>query len=540
MMNKMIKYILIMLLLISTDLLHAQDSLKTNVFNVDKVLKPMLSESIKIQSNPNPEVPEIKIPLFEYANIPDTIHKTSLTIYTIKPLSMGTSLLPKLKNNYTKIGYGNINSPMMEVYLNTVRDKEIQAGVFAKHFSANPAGYNTFSNNTIEGFVKKFSPVSVIDADVNYTRNNAYLYGFQPELNSDARQLFQTFDFKASYSNIIKDSLGLLYKIGFGYYNFFDSHDLNENDFKLFADLSKPIQGNPLDVKIQLDIIDLKKIAVDYQRVYFDFNPRYTLKIDALYLMLGFNSTIFSDSVTKKPFIFPVVEAGYTLIPKSLTAFGGITGDLKRNTYRSIATENLFVRNMGYNNTVNQFEVYGGFKGQLGPQTSFVLRAGWKRVQNQLFYAIDSSKYYSQSVFFDTITSITNLKAEITHEFDDKFRMALTVNYYNYNTQIALPYSRPTFETKLNAMYNIGDKFILKADIFTMDKRNTVILGSNGSTTPVTLNGIVDLNMGIDYRYNKTVSVFVNFNNITNNTYQRWYGYNVYGFNLIGGLAVTF
>ena len=42
-MNKMIKYILIAMLLLSTNLLQAQDSLKANVFNVDKVLKPMLS-----------------------------------------------------------------------------------------------------------------------------------------------------------------------------------------------------------------------------------------------------------------------------------------------------------------------------------------------------------------------------------------------------------------------------------------------------------------------------------------------------------------
>lgn len=163
-----------MLLLTSTNLVYAQDSLKANVFSIEKVLKPMLSESMKIQSNPNPEVPEIKIPVFEYANIPDTIHKTSPTIYTIKPLSMGTSLLPKLKNNYTKIGYGNINTPLLEVYLNSVRNKDLQTGIFAKHLSSNPSGYNTFSNNTVEGFVKKFNTNGVIEGDVNYYRNNVY------------------------------------------------------------------------------------------------------------------------------------------------------------------------------------------------------------------------------------------------------------------------------------------------------------------------------------------------------------------------------
>jgi hypothetical protein len=544
-MNKMIKNILLVMLLISSNFVFAQDSLKTNVFNVDKVLKPILSESMKIQSNPNPEVPEIKTPVFEYANIPDTIHKATSTIYTIKPLSMGTSLLPKLKNNYTKFGYGNLNTPLFEVYLNTVRNKEWQAGIFAKHLSSNPSGYNTFSNNVIEGFAKKFSSTSVLDLDVNYCRKNAYLYGFQPENpspnSSDIQQLFQTIEAKGSFSNIVKDSVSMLYKIGAGFYNFSDSHGISENDFKVFGDFKKLIDNNPLEVKTQLNITDVKNSTTDYQRVYFDLNPRYTLKMDELYLRLGFNSTFYSDSSNSNLFFFPVAEAGYSLITKSLIGFAGITGDVKRNTYRSIINQNPFVRDLDFKNTVNNFELYGGFKGQLGAQTSFSLQASWKSVQNQLFYAIDSAKYNSQMVYYDTKSiSIVNLKGEISHEFADQFRMSLTANYYNYSTTISHPYALPTFETKLNLMYNIGDKFILKADIFTMNQRYALVMGTNGNTD-VTLKGLVDLNAGIDYRYSKTVSVFLNLNNLTNNMYQRWYiTYPSYGFNLIGGLAVTF
>ena len=543
------------MLLISSNLLFAQDSLKTNVFNVDKVLKPILSESMKIQSNPNPEVPEIKTPVFEYANIPDTIHKATSTIYTIKPLSMGTSLLPKLKNNYTKFGYGNLNTPLFEVYLNTVRNKEWQAGFFAKHLSSHPSddnifkGTNTFSDNIVEGFAKKFSSTSVLDLDVNYYRKNLYLFGSSNPAdlisltgNPEIQQLFQTIEAKGSFSNIVKDSVSMLYKIGAGFYNFSDSHGISENDFKVFGDFKKLIDNNPLEVKTQLNITDVKNSTTDYQRVYFDLNPRYTLKIDALYLRLGFNSTIYSDSTSSNLFFFPVAEAGYSLITKSLIGYAGITGDVKRNTYRSIINQNPFVRDPLFNNTVNNFELYGGFKGKLGSQTSFSLQASWKSVQNQLFYAVDSAKYNSQMVYYDTKSiSIANIKGEISHEFGDQFRMSLTANYYSYSTTFLHPYALPTFETKLNLMYNIGDKFILKADIFTMNQRYALVKGTTNSNTDVILNGLVDLNAGIDYRYSKTVSVFLNLNNLTNNMYQRWYTtYPSYGFNLIGGLAVTF
>jgi hypothetical protein len=50
--------------------------------------------------------------------------------------SLGTALLPKLKNNYTRIGFGNYVTPMFEIYLTSLRNKNWQGGVFAKHLSS--------------------------------------------------------------------------------------------------------------------------------------------------------------------------------------------------------------------------------------------------------------------------------------------------------------------------------------------------------------------------------------------------------------------
>lgn len=530
--------------LVSTNRVFAQDSLKANVFHVDKVLKPLLSESMKIQSNPNPEVPEIKAPVFEYTNIPDKRHDASPTIYTIKPLAMGTSLLPKLKNNYTKFGYGNYNTPLFEVYYNTLRNKDLQAGIFAKHLSSHPDGNNEFSNNHIQAFAKKFSTTGMLEADISYNRNNIYLYGFTPDnaiiFPSDIRQLFQCYEIKAGYSNIVKDSNSITYKLGGAYYNFGDNGAVTENDFKLKFDLNKRLQGNPLEIKTSLQITDIKNKVSDYQRVYFNLDPRYTLNMSDLYLTLGFNSTIFSDSAKTTIHPFPVAEAGYGIIPKLLTGYAGITGNLKPPTYRNIINENAFTRGIDFKNTINKFEIYGGFKGMLGPQTSFMAQASWSSVQNMMFYATDSFNYKSQRVIYDTTNAgLTHLKAEITHEFSNNFRLAVTVNYYSYNLKtFDHPYGKPTFESKLNAMYNIGDKFILRADIFTMNKRYTKVIGT--TATDESLNAIIDLNTGIDYLYSKNVSVFLNLNNLTNQTYQRWYNYPSYGFNILGGLTVTF
>ncbi|MES2780196.1 MAG: hypothetical protein V4651_09905 [Bacteroidota bacterium] len=527
----------------------AQDTLRTDVVDVVKAFKPILSESIKIQSNPNPEIPETKVPVFSY-DVPEKRMDGQPTLYTIKPLSLGTSLLPKLKNNYTKIGYGNYNSPLFETYLNTTRNKNLQAGLFVKHLSFNPSGERQFSNNTVYAFGKRFLGSGILSADAMYYRNvvNLYGYEFNPPMtlaaaapNNNIKQKFQTVEAKIAYQNILKDTSKFSYKMDGGFYNFSDDRDASEKDFKVYGTFGKRINGNPLDVKAGVNVTNLKAGALDYTRSFVDVNPRYKLNMDQLSINLGFNSTFFNDSNKTTFYFFPVAEAGLNLIKNSLTVYVGITGNLQRNTYRSIANENPFVRSIGLNNTINSFELYGGFKGIISPQTSFLLNASLANIQNLLFYVGDSSNLYSQKVVFDTrSSSVFNFKVELNHEFGNQFTMGFVMNYYSYSISLPAPYSRPTFTTQLNLGYNMGDKFLWRASVYTMNKRVGGVILSDGLITETTLKGLVDLNLGLDYRYTKNISLFVNLNNLANNQYQRWVNLPVYGFNIMGGLTVSF
>ena len=50
----------------------------------------------------------------------------------------------------------------------------------------------------------------------------------------------------------------------------------------------------------------------------------------------------------------------------------------------------------------------------------------------------------------------------------------------------------------------------------------------------------VDLNAGLELRITKQLNLWLQANNIFNNTYQRWNQYNVYGFNILGGIVFNF
>ncbi|MDP1725743.1 MAG: hypothetical protein Q8M15_03095 [Bacteroidota bacterium] len=541
---------LILCLIIQLNVMAQVDSLKNYNIDVVRIFKPILSEAIKIPINPNPEKPEIKKTIYTYL-IPEQQFQVQPTLYTIKPISLGTALLPKLKNNYSRVGFGNLTSPLFEFYLNTVRNKNTQAGMFIKHLSAGgDEAYKKFSNNTVYGYVKQFINKGSLGIDAYYHRNRVHLYGSPNDkiiLPADPKLTYVLYDTKLNYLNFNKDSSGLSYMLDMGYYNYSSDNKYIENNFFTKARINKHINNIPFELITGLQINNTRYTGAPlanqatYQRIYFDLNPEIKLSDENFYLKGGFNSTLTNDSTGSKLYFFPNAEAGYALMVKKLTVFAGFTGNLKPNTFRSITSENPFAARFELNNTVNKFEIYGGFKGEIGPMTHFILMGSSATVQNLLFYTHDSSKANQITTFDPGSSKLTVFTGSINHAYNEKLRLGISTNIYGYKLySLDHPYSRPEFEAKVNATYNFGDKFLLKFDLFYMSERWGGYNQSDNSIFNLKISPFVDANFGVDYRYSKTVSAFLHLNNIANNRYQRFYAYPVYGFNFMGGFTFTF
>ena len=56
----------------------------------------------------------------------------------------------------------------------------------------------------------------------------------------------------------------------------------------------------------------------------------------------------------------------------------------------------------------------------------------------------------------------------------------------------------------------------------------------------VTLQPIADLGVSAEYSIISRLSAFAELDNLLNDKYQRWYGYQAYGLNIYGGLRLKF
>lgn len=548
-MKKTILYIsLIVLNGICMNAFAQKDSLDDGL-TVNIKYVPTLSESIKIPVNPNPEQPTSVKPTFTY-KIPDLNTPTTPTIYTIKPISLGNVLLPKLSNNYFRFGFGNYTTPLAEGYINSVRNKTWNNGIFFKHLSSQgDKAFQNFSNNTIAAHSKRFFERSILSTSALYHRNVVYNYGFSDLLKpkeDTLKNIYNLFDLNISLENLKNDTVSLAYKFDLNYYFQSNNYDLVEHNFKLAGILAKTISNMPFTLYTGINSISNISNSNTLQRTAFIFNPRINLEDETYYIKAGFNYTYFTDSLdnTNPNHFYPVGEAAYHVIPKALTVLAGINGNYNINTFRSINAENPFVRNYSFKNTNNKFEMYAGLKGHIAKGLNYSLQGSIANISNMLFYVGDSSG--KQRIIYDegTIT-LTTFTADISYQVGDKWRLGLISKLYSYSmAQLQYAYSRPSSEVKLNSTFNIGDKFLLRADVFYVGERKGGTYDrTNGNKVDVyelKLDPFVDMNIGLDYRYNKNVSVFFNFNNMAAARYMRFANLDVYGFNAIGGLTLTF
>jgi len=535
---------------------QGKDSIIDNsVVDVVKTFKPILSDAIKIPIQPNLDKPEVKKPVYTYDLDVQTI-AIEPNIYTIKPLSLGTSLLPKLKTNYSKIGFGNYNSPLVEFYFNSVRNKQYQTGIFYKHLSANGNENQTnFSNNTLHGNFKYFKSNQNYSVDAYYHRNRVQLYGRPDSFEFEAEQgkiIYNLMDVKATASNFAKDSAGFTHQSQLHFYTYANQYKQTENNFAIATVLRKSFEQLPVELQAGFRMNQYDSAGLAFNRRFFYLNPEIKLEEDNFYLKAGFNTFFITDSADSKGHFFPKAEASFQIIPKKFEVFAGLTGNVQVNTFRTISSENPFVLNPIQNNTINKLELYGGFKGQLSPECGFQIQSASSQIENNLFFIYrdqDSLKTPdanagSQIAVYDAGKgTVTKLQIHVYYQNAEKWRINFSTLINNYKMdKLTAAFGRPEFESKFNLWYNIADKIYTKFDLFYVGER---AFGSNtiSSSNPVKkgmMNAYTDVNIGLEYRYKKHISTFLQLNNLTNNNYQRWAAYTNYRFNMMAGFTFTF
>jgi hypothetical protein len=156
---------------------------------------------------------------------------------------------------------------------------------------------------------------------------------------------------------------------------------------------SKLLAGNYLKVVLLADHSVYKPDSGLLNRTFVSLSPSYSLKDKKWFLNLGLGLTYYNDTAEEKMYVFPRVEFNYR-IDSNHTASVGMTGDYRKNSYRSLSEENPFISDeITLKNTINQFELHAGIRGRLSNKLSYFAAYRYSLVQNLHFFVTDSTAF---------------------------------------------------------------------------------------------------------------------------------------------------
>lgn len=482
-------------------------------------------------------------------------------IYNFRPLEFQTPLVnPAIRpyrikddqdvsvhQGFISAGYGNYASPYLEGFYNSARNKNQLIGAHLYHSSSGKGpvdGKNSASGSSgLSLFAESFGKALTYSANMALHHRFTHFYGYQvPEVKRDTlRQAFMLFRAAAGITNSRKSNFNYSLNADFSYLDDRRSAsestvDLNFNSAYIFKNDSK------LQLGAFYALMSRKDVDIDASpRHLLSANPAYHFTpVDNLKLKVGAVVAYENDTLDKRNLHFyPDMQAVYRLSP-SVEALAGINGGLERVSLQTITRENMWVMpGIALNNVNTLFNFESSLRARAG--SLLTLQAGFSFAALRNFYAYlnDEEKVNEFRVVYDTgTTQRTNLFASVNLNRGDVFSVLLRGDIYRYRTdELQEAWHRPGYRTTLSASYNIHKKLRLETEF--------IALGNIRALNPVTLQSVkldpaVDLNFRTEYLISQGFSLFLRFNNITNNKYSTLLFYPVRGFQVLGGLTWSF
>jgi hypothetical protein len=559
------------------------DTVKTEIVEVVTKYNPKIADAAKIKKNPTIELldkskkKKLNYTIFSAPVASTFIPKTGV----IKGIDVGVK--ERIYNNYVAAGIGNYASNYLEAYIHNNTRFESEFGLYTKYDGSLENIENTlldsdFSNFLGSIFYKKEERYFDWKVSLNTERNQYNWYGL-PKLNFTENALNsikenQTYnyfnvlgeiDFVDAY--IEKSTLSISY-----FSDIFNSHEvlLNFN-----TDLDIPVNFiynrlNNLAIKTGLEFLNgqfasdyANQNTLDFSIFTVKINPEYKTTIRGFSLKLGakiFGSFDMEHRVNNF-LIYPDIHIQKPLFKNYLNIYGGITGNLKTNTYKGFTEINPHISpTIFMTQTSEKYNVFLGLNGVLSNDLSFNISASIKDEDDKPLFLRNNSKSdginntsngiplkgyeYGNSfnIVYDGVKT-TSVLAELAYDLTNRIAFSTNIQFDNFELKNqSEAWNLPTLQTSFTGKYK-NPKWYANTNVFYVNERKDLLYSNvfPSSTNGLeTLASFVDVNLNGGYHFNDEFSVFLKLNNMLNNNYQRFANFNVQGFQALAGIAYKF
>jgi hypothetical protein len=314
----------------------------------------------------------------------------------IHPIAMVKEEEEPTQNNLLKLGFGTQFTPLGELYLNTGRSNQYDAGIYAYHLSGSGnMAYQKFSDNILQLNGEKFFKTSSLSAQLRYDRNAFEYYGYNRDStegisNSSLKQVFTKLSGGLDFTNTKKSKSFFDYDWHVGFYNLTDNYNANESNFNTYLDLGKQYEKiHHFNLRIGVDLNSFKQDSLKSNVNLFHISPSYTIQTDNYKATIGFDVVPNSEG---NPFFLPILEGQYNVVGEYFSVFAGVKGDVNKNNFETLTAINPFLNPEQPQTYDKKYDIHLGVKGSAGNNIFYLLKVS-DRIYNNLpmFYSMPAS-----------------------------------------------------------------------------------------------------------------------------------------------------
>jgi hypothetical protein len=507
-------------------------------------------------------------------------YPTSISLSPIQAVNIKTDAkLNQLYSTYVKAGIGSELMPLGELYFDSKRSRKYVYGVHVKHLSSfgNFDGFAPaqFDRTKLDLYGTLNEKKYTLRSNLHYHNQGLHYYGWKIPTDSISKdtntQRYQNIGGSFTFLSHRADTSTLNFYTGLQFNHFMSAKPKidslsdwrgRENTFALqvgghyktkkevfSGEISVRFNGYQYGVKGDTNafmadsglvfnntIIDLKPGIASY---LFDNRFKASVGIDLA----------IDAGIKTKVYVFPLVELKYSLFNDIFIPYIGVRGGIQQTSYKRIADQNEFVlTNINLRNENTALDFYAGFKGTLSKRMGFHVGASFARMRDKALFVTDTMYSVGNkfNVIYDTL-NVAKVDASLSYQLNEKLKVDGIARYYSYALlNNAYAWNLPTWQGMLRGSYNLFDKFLIHLDLQLDGGRKALvyqmedgIIEEDGQLVK-NLGIIADANLGVEYRYNKRISAFIQLNNLASQRYQRWYNYPVQIFQVMGGVTARF
>ena len=531
--------------LCSVFVMAQRDSTKQSI-NITSSYKPVLRNAVKINFSGSQLMADTSTTVKPY------IIPAQNLFYAYQPISLKPLVLQQDSNlylggrNFVKVGFGNYTTPFAQAGLGFGDGKTYLANFYGSYISSKGKIKNQdYARFDAKAAASYFGKKTEVYGSASWSRHDYQLYGYDHQLydykSSEVKQHLQDISIKAGIRNTNVTDYRVSYNPTVELNIFSNIEKLNETTFIVDAPVEKKF-GESFALKVDAKGDFTKYYTKGYIPSNYNISNNVVQVSPSLVYStarLSINGGISPTWSNGKFVWLPNVYAEFQLQEKVFMLQAGWVGHYIKNTYRNLSEMNPYLATITSQTNTKEVEFYGGIKASLGKHFNFNAKAGLVRYDDYPFFINDTATD-SKAFVVSNEPTLNNFRihGDLSYISQDKFTATAGVTFNGYTGMNANARAWNTVPVEITGSLRwwAFKQVMLKADFYMfgggnyLDKGNLSYKFKPGS----------DLSLGAEVKITKQFSAWLDVNNVFNDKYQRWHGYEAYGLNLLGGIRFNF